>query len=233
MEEILSMVIFAATLSLSSFGLKYLMGRKRVPLKKIIRRSMVMMPLILGWILFFSSLSGRMAFMMNLALMGYVFVMHLYAFLSFKQTLGDTIVYLLAIEPLLLTTLIPGLNIVVGCFLILLSSVSAVYALWRIYKLPFKNYEFFDETLKLCAKKCGEGAYSSKPVVVSLNLRNRFVSSSKGALLVVKNGRMVLRLSKKKHEELGSPNLMELARAFADELQGWLNHHEPKEVALQ
>jgi len=233
MEEILSMVIFAATFGFFSFGLRCLMGRKRVPLKRIARRSILVMPLIFGWVLFFSSLSGRMVFIVDLILMVYVFIMHLYAFLSFKQTLGDTIVYLLAIEPLLLTTLVPELNIAADRFLILLSSVSAVYALWRIYKLPFKNYEFFDETLKLCAKKCGEGAYSSKPVVVSLNLRNRFVSSSKGALLVVKNGRMVLRLSKKKHEELGKPNLMELTRAFRDELQGWLNHHEPKEVALQ
>lgn len=233
MEEILSMMIFATTFGFFSFGLRYLMGRKRVPLKRIARRSILVMPLMFGWVLFLSSLSGRMVFMVDLILMVYAFVMHLYAFLSFKQTLGDTIAYLLAIEPLLLTTLIPGLHIVVDRFLMLLSSVSAVYALWRIYKFPFKNYEFFDETLKLCAKKCGEGAYSSKPVVVSLNLRNRFVSSSKGALLVVKNGRMVLRLSKKRHEELGNPNLMELAQAFADELQNWLDRHEPKEVALQ
>jgi hypothetical protein len=119
-------------------------------------------------------------------------------------------------------------------FLVLLSTCFSIAGLWRVYQLPFKNYDFFDETLKLCAQKCSPGAYSSKPVVVPLNVKKHFTTFSKGALLIVKNGRMALKLSKKKHASLGKPNLMELAKELSKELYKWLVHDDSKrEVVFQ
>ncbi|MDI3516762.1 MAG: hypothetical protein PWP09_828 [Thermotogota bacterium] len=235
MDELLfsigSVIMFAAFL----IGIRCVTGRKRVLLERITQRTILVTPLMLAWLLLSLNLSGMGAFILNLSLIFYVAVMHFYAYLSFKQTLGDTLIYLSAIEPLLFVGLFPDMNPFVSRFLVILSFTFAILGLWRIYRLPLKNHEFLDETLKLCASNCSKGAYSSRPVVLALNVnpRKNFVSSSKGVLLVVRNGKLVLRISRKKHEELGSPNLMELAENLANEWDRWLGGGKAEEVAFR
>ena len=52
-----------------------------------------------------------------------------------------------------------------------------------------------------------KGKYSPKPIVIKRGINKRFFTGARGLSLLIKNDRVVCRMSRKLHIKLGEPNM--------------------------
>lgn len=100
---------------------------------------------------------------------------------------------------------------IISGLLLILGGTMSVIVLVYLYKHPYFNAEWLGGIMDEINSQVSRGKYSSKPVVIYCFTGKRFITSSYGLRIIVKNDKFITKMSKKLHERLGHPNLEEFA----------------------
>ena len=108
----------------------------------------------------------------------------------------------------------------VGSGIILLT----VYLYFHL-KFPYLNPMWLSSLALDVSKRVEKGGrYSSKPVSININTGKIYTTGTNGFNLVIKKDKVIMRLSRKLHKNLGSPNMELFAQEIAQEI--WEKSHE-------
>jgi len=141
----------------------------------------------------------------------YLIGYELYRFFKYSEPMRDVILK----SSFILSVLLSG--IVHSPYLSMLMLILSVMIIIRFIQFPHLHPHFLTELMEKIALECDNGNYSSKPVVVGYGGK-KFLTGTKGILIISTGKNLIIKMSKKTHERLGKPNLLQFTQKLSKEI---------------
>jgi hypothetical protein len=145
------------------------------------------------------------------------FGFEIYKCIKGRQTWGP---FLLLSSGVILTLLSPVLQPPVKITSIAVGMVLITVFFFHLFRYPHLNAMWLADTAKKAAQNIEKDCrYSPKPVSVPIQSKKTSYTAATGLYLLFKKDRAVVKMTKRFHKKLGSPNMEEYARELVKRIR--------------
>lgn len=218
-------LIFMAILMSSSFILRKFLSRGKAKSIDLLKK-LVPITLITGSLLWFMQKTDfNIAVYVFLAIVVYTSI---YWFIMIYKKRDNGLRFFLWLGAVIPYIITPQFKGIISGMLLLLGATMSVTVFIYLYRHPYFNAEWLRVTLEEINQQVSRGKYSSKPVTAYYSVGKNFIASCPGLRIVAKKDKVILKMSRKLHKKLGSPNLEEFSYLLSRKIEEKQNNHDAK-----